>query len=547
MQNPVAPEVPTGWGTAPFQGLSETFQTAIPGQSFLVDVHLANQSPVSLELKQVSLAGPVGEEWTFQTEGTTPTNLGANGAADVHFKVILPGNAAATKPYFYRANVEQPYYDILDRQYLSLPTAPYPLSGYAEFNYEGVPLRLGQVVQTVKRATGLGNVLDPLVVAPAISVWISPIAGIVPLDAKSLSLSVTLHSNVKGPAKGVVRLNLPPLWHASPASIPFATTKDGEDKTVSFDVQPASLQKKAYDLTAVATYNGTEYREGYHTVGYPGLRPYNLYRRATYRTTGTDVKVTADLKIGYVAGTGDDVSKALEMLGIHVHFLSAQDIISGALGKYDVILLGVRAYAARPELASSNGRLLDYVKNGGVIVVQYQTMEYARGYGPFPYTLTDDAEKVVDQDSAVVLDTKSPVLNWPNKISPEDFKGWIEERGHDFMKSWDSHYETPIETHDPNQEPQRGGLLVARYGKGAYVYTAFAFYRELTTGGVPGAFRLFANLLSLPRNAQLQGGSLNRWSEPVPGRVYPRCGPPPFHGAPGNPTIHSSGICWGKR
>jgi hypothetical protein len=256
----------------------------------------------------------------------------------------------------------------------------------------------------------------------------------------------------------------------------------------------------------VATYEGKDYREGYQTAGYPGLRPSNLYRPSTYRTTGTDVKVPSNLNVGYVTGTGDDVPKDLEMLGIHVQFLSPQDIISGDLSKYDLIILGVRAYAARPELASYNGRLLEYVKNGGVIIAQYETMEYARNYGPFPYTLTNDAEKVVDENSPVVLDTQSPVLNWPNKISAEDFKGWIEERGHEFMKSWDSHYQAPIEMHDPNQDPQKGGLLVARYGKGVYVYTAFAFYRELS-GGVPGAFRLFANLVSLPRNAQEHSGS----------------------------------------
>jgi hypothetical protein len=155
-------------------------------------------------------------------------------------------------------------------------------------------------------------------------------------------------------------------------------------------------------------------------------------------------------------------------------------------------------------LASHNGRLLNYVQNGGVVVVQYQSLEYANDYGPYPYTLTRDAEKVVDENSPVQLDASSPVLSWPNPITQADFKGWIEERGHDFMKSWDSHYQAPIETHDPNQDPQKGGLLFARYGKGAYVYSAFAFYRELP-GGVPGAFRLFANLVSLPRNPVLHG------------------------------------------
>jgi len=508
MQNNVSTAERPATGMLPFLGLSETFQEAIPGQSFPVEMHLDNESPVALQLTKVSLAGPEGENWTFQTEGQVPGNLGANQAAVVRFKVTVPENAAPTKPYYSRPNTEQPYYNILDPRYLNLPTTPYPLSGWAEFSYEGVPIRIGQVVQTVKRETGLGNVFEPLVVAPAISVSISPTAGIVPLGTQNFQLSVALHSDVKGPAKGTVRLDLPPGWQSSPASIPFATTKDGEDQAVSFQVQPKSLEQKAYDVTAVATYDGKDYKEGYHTAGYPGLRPYNLYRPATYRTTGTDVKMPADLNVGYVMGTGDEVPTTLEMLGIHVHFLSAQDIISGDLSKYDVILMGVRSYAARPELASHNGRILDYVRNGGVVVVQYQTMEYANDYGPYPYTLTRDAEKVVDENSPVQLDASSPVLNWPNKITAEDFNGWIEERGHDFMKSWDSHYEAPIETHDPNQDPQKGGLLFARYGKGAYVYTAFAFYRELT-GGVPGAFRLFANLVSLPRNPQIHGGSAN--------------------------------------
>jgi LmbE family N-acetylglucosaminyl deacetylase len=505
MQNNVAAaERPTGM--LPFPRLAETFQEAIPGQSFSVEMHLANQSPIALQLKKVSLIGPAGENWTFATEGRVADTLGPNQAVEAHFKVTVPDDAAPTKPYFYRPNTEQPYYDILDPRYLTLPTAPYPLSGWAEFTYEGVPIQIGQVVQTVKRETGLGEVFEPLVVAPAISVSISPTAGIVPLHVKTFPLSVTVHSDVKGPAKGTVKLDLPAGWQSSPPSISFATTKDGEDQAVDFQVQPKSLQQKPYDVTAVATYQGKDYKEGYHTAGYTGLRPYNLYRPATYRTTGTDVNVPANLNVGYVMGTGDDVPTTLEMLGIHVHFLSAQDIISGDLSKYDVIVLGVRAYAARPELASHNGRILDYVQNGGVAVVQYQTIEYANGYGPYPYTLTRDAEKVVDENSPVQFDRASPVLSWPNKIGARDFKGWIEERGHDFMKSWDSHYSAPIETHDPNQEPQKGGLLFARYGKGAYVYTAFAFYRELT-GGVPGAFRLFANLVSLPRNPALHGGS----------------------------------------
>ncbi len=214
---------------------------------------------------------------------------------------------------------------------------------------------------------------------------------------------------------------------------------------------------------------------------------------------GVDVKVAPGLKVGYVMGTGDEVPQALESMGVAVHLLQAADINDGNLSAYDVIVLGIRAYAARPELAASNGRLLDYVKQGGVLIVQYNTREYDHNYGPYPISLTGDPEKVVDENGPVqILEPQNPLLSWPNKITTADFQGWVEERGHSFMHSWDSHYQALTETKDPGQDEQKGGLLYARYGKGAYVYIAYALYRQLPEG-VPGAYRIFANLLSLPK------------------------------------------------
>jgi hypothetical protein len=165
-----------------------------------------------------------------------------------------------------------------------------------------------------------------------------------------------------------------------------------------------------------------------------------------------------------------------------------------------VIVLGVRTYTARPELSSNNDRLLEYVHNGGVVIVQYQSVQYDHNFGPYPYTVPNDAERVVDETSPMTfVDPKDPLLAWPNQIGQSDFQGWVEERGHNFMKTWDDHYKAPLETHDAEQDPQRGGLVYAQYGKGVYVYEAYALYRELPDG-VPGAYRLFANLLSLPRN-----------------------------------------------
>jgi hypothetical protein len=212
--------------------------------------------------------------------------------------------------------------------------------------------------------------------------------------------------------------------------------------------------------------------------------------------------VGSNLQVGYITGSGDDVPASLENLGISVHYLAQEDLASGDLTKYNVILVGVRAYAVRPDLRTYNGRLMNYVKNGGSVVVQYQTPEFDHNFGPYPYVMTNNPEEVTDEHSTVtILDPANPLMKWPNAITPKDFDGWIEERGSKFLQTWDSHYQALLETHDPGQEPQKGGFVVARYGTGVYVYTAYAFYRELPLG-VPGAYRIFANLVSISQNPE---------------------------------------------
>jgi LmbE family N-acetylglucosaminyl deacetylase len=497
----VAPEKePTG-PFARFFRNPETFQVAIPGQEFWVKVHTTNPTDAPVQLESVVLETPQGESWTVDPAKQTAGTLKGNQSMDVRFTIHAAPNARYTRPYFTRADIEQPYYDIQEVRYLNLAAAPYPLSANLHFLFNGVPFEISQVVQSINRVTGPGAVAEPLIVGPAISVSIAPQAGIVPLSSQVFDLTVSVHSNVKGPAKGTVKLDLPRGWKSQDQQ--FSTAKDGEDQTLSFHVIPARLEEKPYTITAVATYNEREYKEGYHTVGYQGLRPYNLYRPSTYRTTGVNVKVAPGVNVGYIMGAGDDVPQSLASLGINVHFLTSGDLASGNLSKYDAIVLGVRAYAAREDLKTYNGRILDYVKNGGTVIVQYNTQEYDQNYGPYPYKMGSMPEEVTDEHSKVeILDPANPVFTWPNKIGTKDFDNWVEERGSKFLSSWDPAYEPLLETHDPGQEPQKGGLLYAKYGKGIYIYNAYAFYRQMPEG-VPGAYRLFANMISLTKNPQL--------------------------------------------
>jgi LmbE family N-acetylglucosaminyl deacetylase len=484
------------------RGGGPTFTIAIPEQSFNVEAQIYNQSPQSVQILGVDVVPSDGKNWNQHLLGEAPKEAAAGKEVTARFGVTVPADATITRPYYSRPDEEQPYYDIHDKRDLGLPTSPYPLAARARLSYNGVPFEVSEYVQTNERVNGFGTLQNPLLVGPAISVWVSPPGGAIPLSMKSFPFMATVHSNVKGPAQGVLRLKLPAGWKSEPAEAPFSFTRDGEDQAIVFNVEPNTVKQADYTITAVADYKGKQYAEGYHLTGYPGLRPYPFYRPATYKAVGVQVSTAPGLNIGFLPGTGDDVPKALEDLGQKVQILAASDVERGDLSRFDAIILGTRAYAVRPELKAANNRLMDYVKNGGVLIVQYNLQDFDHDYGPYPFTLGSNPQKVVDENSPVsILNPNNPAFGWPNKITAADFKGWVEERGHGFMRNWDERYTPLVETHDPEQDPQKGGLLLARYGKGFYVYDAFALYRQLPSG-VPGAYRILANLVSLGKNPE---------------------------------------------
>jgi len=486
------------------RGGGPTFTIAIPQQSFAIEAQIYDEGPENVSVSSVEVIPSDGKNWNIHPapSGIRFDQVRGGTQAQWRFDMTVPPNAALTRPYFTRPDEEQPYYDLIDPRYRNLPLAPYPLAVYAHLSFQSVPFQVAQDVQTSERIPGIGILQNPLLVGPAISVSVSPTAGAVPVESKSFAFTCTVHSNVKGPAQGVLHLKLPPGWKSNPAEAPFSFSRDGEDQTLRFSVSPDAVKQTAYTITAVADYNGHSYAEGYHLTGYPGVRPYPFYRPATYKAVGVDVKTAPGLHVGFLPGTGDDVPKALENLGMNVRILATSDLTHGDLSAYDTIILGTRAYAVRQDLKSANGRLMEYVKNGGVLIVQYNLQDFDHDYGPYPFTLGANPQKVVDENSPVTLiDPNSPAFSWPNRITAEDFKGWVEERGHGFLRSWDSRYQPLVETHDPDQDPQKGGLLLARYGKGFYIYDAFALYRELPTG-VPGAYRIISNLASLAKNPE---------------------------------------------
>lgn len=466
----------------------ETPQSVSPGQEFRVRIH-ASQAASESRLSKVWLESQSGDAWKTEMLGSAPDP--ASSASNAQFKVTASADAAPTQPFFTRPTIEQPYYDIANPAWRVRSFMPWPLSAWAEFIFDGLPIRIGEAVQTLQRTTGPGGSYQPLIVTPAIGVSVTPENRILPLSGLALPVSVTVHTQAA--AEGTVSLKLPEGWHSEPATASFKRTAAGDTDPIIFKVTPRAVHTGAYAIQATASSRGKTYTSGWRSVGYQGLHPYNIYRPAELKTRKVDVKIAPGLRIGYVMGPGDQVPEAIEAMGITPHLITANELTSCNFSDWNVIVIGIRAYSTRSELAKVQPRLDEFVRNGGTLIVQYQSATFP---APFPITLGRIPERVVDENAPVkLLAPDNSVLSFPNHITSADFDGWVEERGHSFAESWDKSYTPLTETADPGQDPQRGGLLVAHAGKGTYIYASYALYRQLPEL-VPGAYRILANLLS---------------------------------------------------
>lgn len=477
----------------------ESARSVYPGEVFRVRVHAAQPTGAS-RLGDFMLAVHSGGDWKIEEVGAPPGTVSAPIDAatasapviDRTYRIEVPENATPTEPYFTRPTTEQPYYDISNESLREQSFAPYPLSVRASFTFDGVTIFVNQVVQTLAHVVGVGGVYQPLVVTPVIGVRVEPEARLLPLDGSPFPVRVTVHA--ERAADGMVNLKLPQGWHCEPAELKFHLTGAGDTEPLVFSVSPSGdLAARAYTIQAVAHVGEYVYTTGWRSIGYTGVRPYNQYKPAELRTRKVDVRLAPGLRVAYVMGTGDTVPDAIEALGITPHLLSNDELVSADLSQWNVIVVGVRAYAVRPQLAAAESRLEAFVERGGTLLVLYQTSNFP---APLPLAMQGIGERVVDEQAPVkLLDPANPLLTSPNRITAADFDGWFEERGHGFLDHWDPGYTALTETADPGQDPQRGGLLVTHRGKGTYIYVAFALHRQFPEL-VPGAYRILANLLS---------------------------------------------------
>jgi hypothetical protein len=435
--------------------------------------------------------------------------LKPGGSQDYTVKAPFPHGIAATKPYFSRPDSEQPFYDIADPALRNAPATPAPLTATVSVlsqtsqNDPGVRLQLSAVVAPSNPAEPPA----PIAVVPPVSVSLDRSTAILRPGEKSIQAVATVSAEDAIQKLGGVKVVLARNAKARPQLLETALPQEyqkviGKPEQIGISVDANKVDGETSTITAVVTQQGHDYSEGYRALGYPGLTPTNYYTPATLRIVPVDVTTPPNLNIAYIPGTGDDVPAALDQLGVHPHLITSANLTPESLKPYDAVVLGVRAYEHR-ELAAANAALNAYAAAGGIVIAQYNTGRLPDGTGPYPLSL-GGSEKVVEEDAPVkIVAPGNPLLTWPNKITTADFDHWVEERGHGFMATWDPHYTPLLETHDHGQQPQLGGLLVARTGRGAWIYLGLALYRQLPEG-VPGAYRVFANLISAARNPGMQ-------------------------------------------
>jgi hypothetical protein len=473
-------------------------ENVVPGQEFDLTVSLINGGPFSFPNLRVTSDLPPG--WEATSQGSTGSLLSGQ-RLDQKYKIKAGADTDFTQPYWLRVPRRGDRFVWPPTVDGRLPEDQSLLPTRVEVNYEGTVIAMQKSAEYRRIDRMLGEQRTALKAVPAISLTVSPSIAVVSLNGKrEKEFTVTVENQNPRPLNGEVTLQLPTGWTSVPASRPFSVSQQGEKESLSFVVTVPAVAGD-FVVRAVAHTENQEIKSGYALVAYPHIESRYVYSPAESKVQVMDL-VTTISSVGYVEGTGDAVPDALKQLGIEVTVLSPKDIANSDLSRFRAIVLGVRAYAVRDDLRAYNKRLLEYVSNGGNLVVQYNRGNELGNLqiGPYPFTAPNvndnNRERVTKEDAPVkLLNPDHALLSLPNKITEADFDGWVDERGTFFLQKWDSKYTALLESHDPGEDPRQGGLVVTKYGKGSYIYAGYSFFRQLPAG-VKGAYRLFANLVS---------------------------------------------------
>ena len=457
----------------------------VAGSSLEVTATVLNRSNTEVRLDRVGVtflgADSVAGRWA-------PSNV----PLDVRLRVTLPDSLPPTQPYWLTLPREQGKYAVQDPLQIGEAQAPPVLRAEVELTLQDRRLVVDTPVRHRWVDPARGELYRPLVIVPPLSLSLKDDV-VLSVAGGRAEVAVIVSNAVPG-IEGTVTLETPHGWSMVPGAETVRFDSNITDQTVVFHLTPGTGATDGWIRASVSA-RGRTYTSSLRSISYDHFESQTFFEPAQARLLNLVLR-TNGKRLGYIEGSGDQIPRLLSQIGYTVELLSDEYLETGDLGEYDVIVAGVRAYNVRPVLRSSNHRLMDYVKEGGRYVVQYVTRQELdiKDLGPYPFTVSRG--RVSREDAPIdILQPDHPLLRNPNVITGDDFQGWIQERGLYFAGDWDPRYETVLASHDPGEDPLAGGLLYGGYGRGYFVYTGYSWFRQLPAG-VPGAFRLFVNLLS---------------------------------------------------
>jgi LmbE family N-acetylglucosaminyl deacetylase len=481
-----------------------------PGESFVATVSVAGAGGPEATVEDVALEVPAG--WTAERQGERSA-AGAAAPLVVRYAVRVAPGAPPTQPYWRRAPGRDRH-ELRAPEHEGLPWSPPDVVARVHARLGGVPVTArAPVVWRYEGSLAGGEKRHPVQVVPALSVRLAPELVPVPLagSPRPIELRAFVRSLAREAGAATLRLEAPEGWRVEPVGAPLRFVYEGEEVAVRFTLHPPrGLRPGPLAVRAVAARDGRESREAVHAIEYPHVERRQVLRPAETRLVALDVRVAGGGEVGYVMGPGDAVADAIRQLGLPVALLDADDLAFSDLARFGTIVTGIRAYETRPDLRAAHGRLMRWVEAGGHLVVQYNRPAWNRvapaapveagttsPYAPYPALVTN--ERVSDETTPVrVLLPDHPLLTRPNRIAPSDWDGWVQERGIALLDARDDRYAEILGATDPfpyNPGEKRGLLVEARVKRGTWTYVGLVLFRQVPAG-VPGAWRLLANLVS---------------------------------------------------
>ncbi|WP_460639149.1 PIG-L family deacetylase [Larkinella harenae] len=467
---------------------------AAPGERLQVTSNVVNRSDVPVRLIGVQV--PALKKDTAINLALKPNDVTAFTSA-----ITIPTNQPISQPYWLEKPVEKGLFQVTNQTLIGLPENPPAFTSLFTFEIGGEKFTFSRPWVYKSTDPVDGEIYRPFVIQPAVMVNLAE--GVyVFADDTPKTVDVVLRSG-RAAVSGTLNLEVPAGWRVEPAQVPFEFKGKAQESRVTFRVFPSATysEGKLRAMVTVSSAKKADYASSLRLVAYKHIPTQTVFPAAAAKLVKLDIKVTSK-QIGYITGAGDLVPAALQQIGCQVTLLGPREM-NGDLSRYDAIVTGVRAYNTEDWLRYYQPRLMEYVKNGGRMIVQYVTPggSFIQNglkvdqIGPYPFTI--GRERVTEEDAKMTfLNPQHPLLNSPNKITEQDFNGWIQERGLYFAQDWDKAYEPIFSAHDTNEAAKEGSLIYTKYGKGHFMYTGLVFFRELPAG-VPGAYRLFANMISV--------------------------------------------------